>query len=338
MRGLTRRRARAGPHGDSGAIAVVLVRGDASQGEMVVELVNAPGATRVVRSRGAGGSVVAHGSGFYRNGKRPRDNAAGWHMQRTCTQSSWHALCCQAGPMPGERVIAVKCRCACPCEEACACQVPTAGMHAAVSVPEGCCSKPAANVARWRQADEHELPMLLSRSIARPPSDRVHGLHWAEDDIEGPALLGGPEQGASPVRPGRPRQERRPAAGLALSGLQLARAHDARLEQLWPTLSGLCAPRRTASCRRRWARGRRSRACRRPRRRSRATRCSWALTRRRRRPSTRLPRSPSRRGAWLQAVCRACVTCIYLEARDERLALTEACHAFTVLVPRAGAR
>jgi len=95
-------------------------------------------------------------------------------------------------------------------------------MHAAVSVPEGCCSKPAANVARW-QADEHELPMLLSRSIARPPSDRVHGLHWAEDDIEGPALLGGPEQGASPVRPGRvPEMEPcdlSASAGLALLGI-----------------------------------------------------------------------------------------------------------------------
>ena len=45
--------------------------------------------------------------------------------------------------------------------------------------------------------------MLLARSIARPPSDRVHGLHWAEDDIEGPEMLGGPEQ-RSPVRRGLP--------------------------------------------------------------------------------------------------------------------------------------
>ena len=41
--------------------------------------------------------------------------------------------------------------------------------------------------------------MLLARSMARPPSDRVHGLHWAEDYTEGPEMLGGPEQ-RSPVR------------------------------------------------------------------------------------------------------------------------------------------
>ncbi|KAK9832796.1 hypothetical protein WJX81_001956 [Elliptochloris bilobata] len=84
-----------GPHGKSGAVAAVLVRGESGQGEMLVELVNAPGATR--------------------------------------------------------------------------------------------------------RAEEHELPTLLARSIVRPPSDRVHGLHWAEDDTEGPEILGGPEQAASPA-------------------------------------------------------------------------------------------------------------------------------------------
>jgi len=56
------------------------------------------------------------------------------------------------------------------------------------------------DAAAARQVEERELPTLLARAIARPPSDRVHGLHWAEDDTEGPVLLGGPEQGASPVR------------------------------------------------------------------------------------------------------------------------------------------
>jgi hypothetical protein len=201
-RRLTTRRARAGPHGDSGAIAVVLVRGDASQGEMVVELVNAPGATRVVRALMAAPSVdfVSDGRGI--------TPSAGMCKVRYVNVVAHFVLPGRARQVSVSWLqgadLHVKWRAPVWCiPQTCMLQCPRWRAVARSLLPIA---------ARRRQADEHELPMLLSRSIARPPSDRVHGLHWAEDDIEGPALLGGPEQGASPVRPGCPPRERHPAA------------------------------------------------------------------------------------------------------------------------------
>jgi len=178
-------------------------------------------------------------------------------------------------------------------------------MYAAVSALEGCCSKPAADrrsPAPGGRARAADAAVAVNRAAAQRPRARPalgRGRH------RGPRAAGRPRAGREPGAPRLPAPREAPcslsvSAGLALPGLSVLARPMARVSSSCGRPEAAWA-RRTASCRRRWARGRRSRACRRPRRRSRARRCSWALTRRRRRPSTRSPLSPSRRVAWPSA-------------------------------------